>query len=65
MAKIIDPYINSQYVCQHIAQQMLNGNINSSSGVDINILQKLGGAWILIYALFKWRLILVKFIING
>ena len=37
VAKVIVPYMDSQYVCTYMAKRPLSSNINSSSGVDMNI----------------------------
>ena len=48
----------------NMAKQTLNANISSSSGAGVNAgfeTERSGTAWMLIYAIFVWRLNLVKF----
>ena len=37
VSKVIDLYVDSQYVCHHMAKQMLNANISPSIVIDMNV----------------------------
>ena len=44
VSKVIGLYMESQYVRHHMAKQTLNANINSPSGIYMNVDYVYGGA---------------------
>ena len=67
VGKVVDLYMEFQYVRHYMAKKIINTNISPSIFIDMNVDYVCGwsgAAWALTYAMFIWWLNLVKSI-NG